>query len=36
MNIQRLTEEDSNIWFDMCGWRHSKDKENGTVSSEKR
>ena len=24
-NIQRITEEDSIFWFDLCGWRLNED-----------
>ena len=35
-NIQRLTEEDSILWFDLCGWRYREDRDNDTGSSDKR
>ena len=25
MNIQRITEEDSIFWFDLCGWKPTED-----------
>ena len=25
LNIQRLTDEDSIFWFDLCGWRLTED-----------
>ena len=33
-NIQRLTDEDSIFWFDMCGWRFIEDQNNDTGSSD--
>ena len=33
-NIQRLTEEDSIIWFDLCGWQLTKDWDNNNGSSD--
>ena len=34
-NIQRLTEEDSIPWFDICGWRFSEDQDNDIGSSDR-
>ena len=34
MYIQRLTEEDSILWFDLCRWKFSMDQDNTTGSSD--
>ena len=35
MNIYRLTEEASILWFDICSWQFSGYQDNNTSSSEK-
>ena len=34
-DLQRLTEEDSIFWFDLCGWKLTDDHDNKGSSSGK-
>ena len=34
-NEQRLTEEDSIFWFDLCDWQFTEDKDSEPSKSER-
>ena len=34
MNIQRLPDQDSILWFDRCGWQFSEDQDNDIGNSD--
>ena len=36
MNIQKLTKEDSILWFYLFGWENIENQENDTSSSDTR
>ena len=35
LNLQRITEEDSIFWFDLCGWIFSEGLDNNNGGSYK-